>query len=739
MKRPRDRSVARTGPAALRAATTAPAPWSAGLSAAIFSAALAARLIHVFQIRRAPFFDLLMGDARTYDAWAQRIAGGDWFGSEVFYQAPLYPYFLGALYAIAGRDLLVVRLAQAAIGAAACVLLAQAAARLFSRTAGIVAGLFLALYAPAIFFDGLIQKSVIDVFFVCLVLWLMSGIITAPHASLRVTWVALGAAMGGLALTRENAMVLVPVILLWAMFRVEEPLLPRRERTAPPRRLEVGAFALGLAIVLAPVAARNYVVGGGLYLTTSQVGPNFYIGNNPKADGTYMSLRFGRGAPEYERQDATDLAQLALGRTLSPAEVSGYWTDRALGFITSQPGAWLALLARKFRLLWNADEMLDTESQETYAEWSAPLRFGGWLGHFGVLVPLAVLGAWLWWPDWRRLWVFHVMALSYAASVLVFYVFARYRFPLVPFLILFASSGLATLAADAGSPARRPPLVAPAAIVAAVAVFTNWPMLPASLMKAITENNLASSFQESGQLDQAAVHYQRSIAFRTDYAPAHNNLGVALRSQGRLDDAIASYQRALEVHPDYPDAHYNLGNALLDKKRPSEAAAHFRIALGAIPDSAGSHNNLGIALAAEGKLEESIAEFRAALEADPESGRTHRNLGNALSALGRTREGLTYLQRAVKLDPSAKEARYDLGTQLLELNQPAEAVTQFEAALALDTAWAAAHNNLGIALASQGRLEDAIRHFQAALEIQPGFADAQRNLALALDSRRVRR
>ena len=120
----------------------------------------------------------------------------------------------------------------------------------------------------------------------------------------------------------------------------------------------------GLAIVLLPVAARNAYVGGGFYVTTSQFGPNFYIGNNPNADGTYQSLRFGRGAPEYERQDATDLAERALGRRLTPAEVSGYWTDKALAFVTAKPGAWLALTGRKIALLWNATEMLDTESQE---------------------------------------------------------------------------------------------------------------------------------------------------------------------------------------------------------------------------------------------------------------------------------------------------------------------------------------------------------------------------------------
>src|SRR3990172_12480303 len=93
-------------------------------AAAIFLLALALRLIHVWQIRRAPFFDLLIGDARAYDLWAQQIAQGDWIGRGVFYQAPLYAYFLGFVYTLAGHDLLVVRVSQAILGSLACSLLA---------------------------------------------------------------------------------------------------------------------------------------------------------------------------------------------------------------------------------------------------------------------------------------------------------------------------------------------------------------------------------------------------------------------------------------------------------------------------------------------------------------------------------------------------------------------------------------------------------------------------------------
>src|SRR5205085_3771576 len=128
--------------------------------------------------------------------------------------------------------------------------------------------------------------------------------------------------------------------------------------------------------------------------------------------------------------------------SLTPAEVSSYWTNEALAFIRSHPGAWLKLMARKVLLLWNTAEAFDTESQETYAERSPLLGIGSAVGNFGVLVPLAAFGIWVTWPDRRRLRILHALAIAYAASVVIFFIYARYRFPLVPFLILFAAAGL---------------------------------------------------------------------------------------------------------------------------------------------------------------------------------------------------------------------------------------------------------------------------------------------------------
>lgn len=93
--------------------------------------ALAVRMIYLWQIHDSDLANVLLGDAVAYDAWARRLAAGDWLGQEVFYQAPLYPYFLGVLYFIGGTSLTWVRGVQIVLGATTCLLLALTGKRLF--------------------------------------------------------------------------------------------------------------------------------------------------------------------------------------------------------------------------------------------------------------------------------------------------------------------------------------------------------------------------------------------------------------------------------------------------------------------------------------------------------------------------------------------------------------------------------------------------------------------------------
>ena len=606
-----------------------------GVLLAIFGVALVLRLVHLWQLGGSPFGELLLGDSAGYDRWARRIAGGDWIGTDVFYQAPLYPYVLGVLYTFTGGGPAAARLVQAVLGAASCVLLALAGGRFFSWRVGLVAGGLLAVYAPAIFMDGTIQKSGLDLFLLCVVLWLVGRAMPGtteteltPAPTLAV-WVGIGAALGGLSLTRENALVFVVAVLGW--------LFLERVAFGDGWWRRGLAIAGGMAIILLPVLARNAAVGGGFYLTTSQLGPNFYIGNNAGADGTYQPLRFGRGDPLFERDDATQLAQAATGRPMTPGEVSRYWTGEAISDITAAPGRWVALMGRKLALTWNAVEMIDTESQYAQEAWSVPLRLGGTVGHFGVMVPLAVFGLWVSVGSWRKHRLLVLMAGLYAASVIGFYVFARYRYPLVPFVLLYAAVGLAGGLAFLRAASGRTRFVCVTMLTAAV-VFTNWPIMSKTQMRAVFHSNLGTAYRETGALNAAVAQYETALTLMPDYPQAHSNLGSLLAAGGEIDRAVSHYRRAIALDPGVGDVHFNYGNALLAQERFDEAADEYRAAIAEWPEDGEAHNNLGMALGSAGRMAEAAEAFREAARLDPDAPLGHANLAVALEALGQLEE-----------------------------------------------------------------------------------------------------
>ncbi len=614
----------------------------------IAGVALCVRVLYIWQLRPSPFFDVLIGDARRYDEWARQIAAGDWLGRDVFYQAPLYPYFLSLLYATVGHDLFAVRLVQAAIGTASCVMLALATQRLHSNAAGILAGLGLALYAPSVFFDALLQKSVLDVFFVALLIWLLS--MRSEDMSSRWGWFCVGLTLGALALTRENALILIVPVAVWLWSSLEN-------RTVASRLLVV--LITGASMVLLPVAARNRFVGGEWHLTTSQVGPNFYLGNNASADGTAGALREGRGSVEYERQDAIDLAQAAAKRTLTAGEVSRYWIGEAFSFIESHPRDWVKLLGRKFILLVNRSELVDTESQESYEEGSPMLRALAHVMHFGVLAPLAVLGVVAGWSSRRRLLLLYAMAATYAATVVVFFVSARYRLPLVPFLMIFAAIGLSSLPAFVQRANYRTRGAA-AVIVCVTAAVANWPMWPSGTMAAVTENNLGTVSQEEKRFSDAERHYRRALELKPDYAPVYVNLGDVLLAQQRSAEAVEAYLRAGTLGVVDPQLDGRIADAFLRFGKPDQAVDFYRRALSSGDRSSQTYSNLIVALIQSDRMEEAIKVFPEALQRDPNNASLHFAYASALLDRGRLGDATAEFDRAVTLNPDLASARRDL-------------------------------------------------------------------------------
>ena len=246
----------------------------------IFVFALALRLLYLTQIADVPFYEIPIMDARAYDAWAQRIAAGDWLGQEAFYQAPAYPYLLAVFYWGLGHNLDLIHAAMTIIGSLACPILYFATRILFGWKAGLVAGILLAIYPPAIFFDGLIGKQSLGLLLTTLLLFSLLHFQRRPRGRAVL---GAGVLLGFLALTREHALIFAPMIPLWILWRFSGA-----QGRSGKAWVWVATFVLGVLLILGPVLTRNWVVGNTFALTTAQLGPNFFIGNNPEATGLYV-------------------------------------------------------------------------------------------------------------------------------------------------------------------------------------------------------------------------------------------------------------------------------------------------------------------------------------------------------------------------------------------------------------------------------------------------------------------
>lgn len=622
-----------------------PAAFRRGV-AALFLAALLVRGLHVAEIGASPVARLLVGDARSYDAWARDIAAGHWVGTSTFYQAPLYPYALAALYAVARPDPMTVRWTQAVVGALACALLALAGRSWFGPRAGLCAGAILAVYPAAVFFDGLVQKAALDNVLMCALLALLGAYVASSRLALLF---AAGAALGALALTRENALVFAALLVPWLPWHL-------RNEGWSVRLRAVAALLAGAALLLVPVGLRNRAVGGTFLITTSQAGSNFYIGNHEGATGRYVPLRPGREMPEFERKDATDLAEQAAGRPLTPAEVSSYWWGRSLAWMGAHPGAWVALVAKKGLMTWNRVELPDTESLSVYRDLSTTLRVLALALGFGVLAPIGVGGLVLAWIRLPRSRILAVMLVGFSAAVALFYVFARYRFPMAPMLCLFAGYALveawdALRAHDAAS--LRPALVT--AVLAAVVV--NLPIVSTAGEHAGAYANLGIGLAEAGRLEEAVPFYRKAIELAPSDATAHANLGIALSGLGRIEEAGTEIVTALRLEPHLGAAHRAMALLLARRGNFADAETHFREALRADPASSVNGTDLANCVFEQGRTAEAVGLYREVLARDPDYLDARLNLVQGLVALGRRDEARGEAEEALRRAPANADAR----------------------------------------------------------------------------------
>ena len=76
-----------------------PGDWP--ILALIVALALALRIVVAIQFESShPLADRPVIDEASYESWALEIASGDLLGDEVFFQQPLYPYWMASVFGL---------------------------------------------------------------------------------------------------------------------------------------------------------------------------------------------------------------------------------------------------------------------------------------------------------------------------------------------------------------------------------------------------------------------------------------------------------------------------------------------------------------------------------------------------------------------------------------------------------------------------------------------------------------
>ncbi len=612
----------------------------AGLGTALVLA-FALRIGLVLSLEGDPFFYEPIVDSAAYDTWAHEIATQDFIGKKVFYQDPLYPYGLGIFYAVFGRDLLWARLVQCLLGTLGLWMLFEGTRRTLGYRTAIVALAIAALYKTFVFFDGALLKDFLGVIAVeaAILFWSLDS---------KWKWLGFGAALGVGTLVRGNMLLLA---LAAAAF-----LAARREWK--PALLTLA----GAAACVAPATIRNLAVSGEFVPTTAQLGPNLYTGNNEEnTSGRYRPPSFLReGATEFEEPGFRKEAERLNRRPMKASEIDAYWRGRAVDYITSHFGTFLGVTAKRTLMLLNAYEIPDDQDPAFMARFSWVLQAP--LLTFGLFVaPLAAAGIYLSWAERGRFAMLYLLLAAYGFSIVFFFVFARYRMPLVPFLVIFAAHAIVKGAKLRDYGMRQVPRAAAAVFLVTLAVV-NIP-LPEAIGGhrdfRTAHANLGLYYSRSGKFQEAVTELEASAKLDPDrlrHAGFVWTLADASERSGQEIKAFEHYELASQLDPSAAEASYKVGTIYLHRDMHARALEKFKETIRRDPNHAAGWQGLADALLGIDRKAEAMEVLAAGTKACPDVWGLRLSRARLFLGLSMWREARVEALEVLRLSPNHAEA-----------------------------------------------------------------------------------
>ena len=580
------------------------------IGAGVFTLAITVRLLHLFETSKNPTFNLPIIDSQTYDDLARSLLAGAEMGPKFFWQPFFYPFFLYKLYSLCGGSIICAKLFQMVLGAFTCVLTYRIGCKVSGQRTGLLAGIITACYGPLIFFEGELLATGWAAFFSAT---LVLAVLKAREEKKLLYCFIAGSIAGFSVITRPVFLPFIVAAFVWLVFRsYKEPISQKNIL------LRILVLTAGFCIVTSAVAVQSLAATGRFSALPRSGGVNLYIGNNPESEKT-LAVR------PSQWQNLTKLPRRFT--STNKQQDSEFFTARFREYVLKHPGPFLKGLGYKALQFASSREIPRNIDIYVFRKFSRLLsglvwKFRGFGFPFGLMLPLGIIGLIAYWQKTPGPLIAFI--LLYPLAVILVFVSARYRVPVIPVLAVPAAAGIETIARIIRS-AQRLKGVLVLAVFALIIPFCSIPgpfAAEQSSYEAEMYHFVGLTCKQNGQHVKALENLTKAIEADPLYKNAYSSLGLLFGEQDQFDRAVEYHHKALQIDPNYAGSYNNLGITLAGHRRHEEAIKAFEKATRINPYFDKAYYNWGSSLTQMGKVNEAIALYKKVLEIIPRNDMT---------------------------------------------------------------------------------------------------------------------
>lgn len=335
------------------------------------------------------------------------------------YHLPFYPLMLATIYYFLKSPLsiFIIMCIQVVLASATCIVIYLIALRLFkNQSIAIIAGCTMILYPTFIIHVARLVPETILIFWLSLaVLYLL---LLKDNPTCRNSLIT-GALIGVTLLTSNVVVPMIPFIFIWLLISLT---------IAWEKRFKIIMLTMITAfIIVSPWLIRNYIVFKEFPLMKTTMGINFWLGNNPKATGTFL---FQSGEPIESILPKVFYEALKISET----ELDKRLYDDAMSYIKKNPMHFVRLFLKRFYYFtwFPPDNLLSKEAKLHKKLIKLP---------YGFILIGCIIGVILSLRKYPK-GVFLIFSII-LSQTLLFSVFIvghpRYRMTIEPYIIIFSS------------------------------------------------------------------------------------------------------------------------------------------------------------------------------------------------------------------------------------------------------------------------------------------------------------